>query len=306
MWGVGEWGLDREIEFRQRCLFTAPLSTVQNSTERRRTTNARSMPRRADQNCYSHAVNILTLPADENEVRNVPPSRQAEDKARLTREGKLLALAMQEKERRKHQDPCKTAKGPLRKTETPGAPNKVNKLDLSALRRPIEDVMRESPRTMPKRPQDVSMLLASVGGSRPPTACSRPPTACSRPVTARSRPASTARPGTAASTRPGTGISVLQREITQELENNDASGAFRASLEHELERLEERKLAARQAAQEEVEAEAEEAQEIAPLSRDEPPSRCSSRRSHRSSTITSCSKGRVVEARAAQSTIEIS
>ena len=274
------------------------------------------MPRRPDQNVYSHAVNILTLPVDENEVRNVPPSRQAEDKARATREGKLIALAMQEKERRKHQDPCKTAKGPLRKTETPSAPNKVNKLDLSALRRPIEDVMRESPRT--KRPQDVSMLLASVGGSRPPTASSRPPTACSRPVTAcsrpatgRSRPASTARPGTAASTRPGTtrpgtGISVLQREITQELENNDASGAFRASLEHELERLEERKLAARQAAQEEVEVEAEEAQEIAPLARDEPPSRCSSRRSHRSSTITSCSKGRVAEARAAQTTIEIS
>ena len=274
------------------------------------------MPRRPDQNVYSHAVNILTLPVDENEVRNVPPSRQAEDKARATREGKLIALAMQEKERRKHQDPCKTAKGPLRKTETPSAPNKVNKLDLSALRRPIEDVMRESPRT--KRPQDVSMLLASVGGSRPPTASSRPPTDCSRPVTAcsrpatgRSRPASTARPGTAASTRPGTarpgtGISVLQREITQELENNDASGAFRASLEHELERLEERKLAARQAAQEEVEVEAEEAQEIAPLARDEPPSRCSSRRSHRSSTITSCSKGRGAEARAAQTTIEIS
>ena len=110
------------------------------------------------------------------------------------------------------------------------------------------------------------MLLASVGGSRPPTASSRPPTDCSRPVTAcsrpatgRSRPASTARPGTAASTRPGTarpgtGISVLQREITQELESNDASGAFRASLEHELERLEERKLAARQAAQAEVQA----------------------------------------------------
>ena len=270
------------------------------------------MPRRADQNVYSHAVNILTLPVDENEVvRNVPPSRQAEDKTRATREGKLVALAMQEKERRKHQDPCKTAKGPPRKTETPGAPNKVNKLDLSALRRPIEDVMRASPRTKPKRPQDVSMLLASVGGSRPPTACSRPPTASSRPVTACSRPASTARPGTAASTRPGTarpgtGISVLQREITQELENNDASGAFRASIEHELERLEERKLAARQAAQEGVEAGAEEAQEIAPLSRDEPPSRCSSRRSQRSSTITSCSKGRVVQARAAQSTIEIS
>ena len=270
------------------------------------------MPRRSDQNVYSHAVNILTLPVDENEVvRNVPPSRQAEDKARATREGKLVALAMQEKERRKHQDPCKTAKGPSPKMETPGAPNKVNKLDLSALRRPIEDVMRESPRTKPKRPQDVSMLLASVGGSRPPTACSRPPTASSRPVTACSRPASTARPGTAASTRPGTarpgtGISVLQREITQELESNDASGAFRASLEHELERLEERKLAARQAAQEGVEAEAEEAQEIAPLARDEPPSRCSSRRSQRSSTITSCSKGRVVQARAAQSTIEIS
>ena len=65
-------------------------------------------------------------------------------------------------------------------------------------------------------------------------------------------------------------------------------------------------MAARQAAQEEVEVEAEEAQEIAPLARDEPPSRCSSRRSHRSSTITSCSKGRVAEARAAQTTIEIS
>ena len=182
-----------------------------------------------------------------------------------------MALAMQEKERRKNQDPCETARGPFRKTETPRAPNKVNKLDLSALRRPIEDVMRAvSPRAA-QRPRDVSMLLASaggtsvggasVGGSRPPTACSRPPTAASsRPVTARSRPASTARPVTAASTRPGTarpgtGISVLQREITQELESNDATGAFRASLEHELERLEERKLAARQAAQAEVPAE---------------------------------------------------
>ena len=230
-----------------------------------------------------------------------------------------MALAMQEKERRKNQDPCETARGPFRKTtETPRAPNKVNKLDLAALRRPIEDVMRASPRAA-QRPRDVSMLLASaggtsvggasVGGSRPPTACSRPPTAASsRPVTARSRPASTARPVTAASTRPGTarpgtGISVLQREITQELESNDATGAFRASLEHERERLE---LAARQAAQAEVPAEvpAEQVEE-APLPRDEPPSRCSSRRSQRSSTITSCSKGRVAEARAAQSTIEI-
>ena len=291
------------------------------------------MPRRPDQNHYSHKVNILVLPVDENEVRNAPPSRQAEDKARAAREAKLMALAMQEKERRKNQDPCETARGPFRKTETPRAPNKVNKLDLAALRRPIEDVMRTSPRAT-QRPRDVSMLLASaggtsvggasVGGSRPPTAGSRPPTACSRPptaassrpVTARSRPASTARPVTAASTRPGTarpgtGISVLQREITQELESNDATGAFRASLEHELERLEERKLAARQAAQAEVQAEvpaevpAEQVEE-APLPRDEPPSRCSSRRSQRSSTITSCSKGRVAEARAAQSTIEIS
>ena len=285
------------------------------------------MPRRPDQNHYSHKVNILVLPVDENEVRNAPPSRQAEDKARAAREAKLMALAMQEKERRKNQDPCETARGPFRKTtETPRAPNKVNKLDLAALRRPIEDVMRASPRAA-QRPRDVSMLLASaggtsvggtsvggasVGGSRPPTACSRPPTAASsRPVTARSRPASTARPVTAASTRPGTarpgtGISVLQREITQELESNDATGAFRASLEHELERLEERKLAARQAAQAEVPAEvpAEQVEET-PLPRDEPPSRCSSRRSQRSSTITSCSKGRVAEARAAQSTIEI-
>lgn len=277
------------------------------------------MPRRPDQNHYSHKVNILVLPVDENEVRNVPPSRQAEDKARTAREAKLMALAMQEKERRKNQDPCETARGPFHKTETPRAPNKVSKLDLSALRRPIEDVMRASPRAA-QRPRDVSMLLASaggtsvggasVGGSRTPTAAS------SRPVTARSRPASTARPVTAASTRPGTarpgtGISVLQREITQELESNDASGAFRASLEHELERLEERKLAARQAAQAEVQAEVpaevqvEQVEEV-PLPRDEPPSRCSSRRSQRSSTITSCSKGRVAEARAAQSTIEIS
>ena len=275
------------------------------------------MPRRPDQNHYSHKVNILVLPVDENEVRNAPPSRQAEDKARAAREAKLMALAMQEKERRKNQDPCETARGPFRQTKTPRAPNKVNKLDLAALRRPIEDVMRTSPRAA-QRPRDVSMLLASaggtsVGGSRPPTACSRPPTAASsRPVTARSRPASTARPVTAASTRPGTarpgtGISVLQREITQQLESNDATGAFRASLEHELERLEERKLAAQQAAQAEVPAEvpAEQVEE-APLPRDEPPSRCSSRRSQRSSTITSCSKGRVAEARAAQSTIEIS
>ena len=244
------------------------------------------MPRRPDQNHYSHKVNILVLPVDENEVRNVPPSRQAEDKARTAREAKLMALAMQEKERRKNQDPCETARGPFHKTETPRAPNKVSKLDLSALRRPIEDVMRASPRAA-QRPRDVSMLLASaggtsvggasVGGSRTPTAAS------SRPVTARSRPASTARPVTAASTRPGTarpgtGISVLQREITQELESNDASGAFRASLEHELERLEERKLAARQAAQAEVQAEVpaevqvEQVEEV-PLPRDEPPDR---------------------------------
>ena len=279
------------------------------------------MPRRADQNVYSHAVNILTL--NENEVRNVPPSRQADDKARAMHERKLGALALQEKERRKHQDPCKTARALPRKTETPGAPHKVNKLDLSALRRPVDDVMREPPWT--KQPENVSMLLASRGGSRPPTACSRPPTACSRPATAcsrpatacssrpataRSRPASTARPGTAASrpgtARPGTGLSALQREIAKELESNDASGEFRSCLEGELERLEERKLAARQAAQEEEAQEVQEAQEIAPLARDEPPSRCSSRRSHRSSTITSCSKRRVEQARAAQSTLELS
>ena len=77
------------------------------------------MPRRPDQNHYSHKVNILVLPVDENEVRNAPPSRQAEDKARAAREAKLMALAMQEKERRKNQDPCETARGPFRKTETP-------------------------------------------------------------------------------------------------------------------------------------------------------------------------------------------
>ena len=50
------------------------------------------MPRRPDQNHYSHKVNILVLPVDENEVRNVPPSRQAEDKARAAREAKLYRL----------------------------------------------------------------------------------------------------------------------------------------------------------------------------------------------------------------------
>ena len=117
------------------------------------------MPRRPDQNHYSHKVNILVLPVDENEVRNAPPSRQAEDKARAAREAKLMALAMQERDRRKNQDPCETARGPFRKTETPRAPNKVNKLDLAALRRPIEDVMRTSPRAT-QRPRDVSMPVS--------------------------------------------------------------------------------------------------------------------------------------------------
>ena len=281
---------------------------------------------------YSHAVNILNL--ENEEVKNIPVSRQADGNARGARERKLIALALQEKERRKHQDPCKTSEGPPRRKETPKAPNNVN---LAAPRRPAGDAMREPNRTKLKQPEDVSTLLASRGGSCPPTArsrlttgCSRPTTACSRPPTACSRPARTARHGSATSriagtARPGTGLSALQREVAQEeFESNDASGAFPSSLEHGLQRLEERReLAAREvareavqeAAQEEMREEAQEAAQetalditlgMALLARDEPPNRCSSsHRSHRSSTITSCSKRRVEQARAAQSTIEI-
>eukprot|EP00320_Phaeocystis_rex_P012006 CAMPEP_0119094770 /NCGR_PEP_ID=MMETSP1178-20130426/167318_1 /TAXON_ID=33656 /ORGANISM="unid sp, Strain CCMP2000" /LENGTH=59 /DNA_ID=CAMNT_0007078525 /DNA_START=32 /DNA_END=208 /DNA_ORIENTATION=- len=56
--------------------------------------------------------------------------------------------------------------------------------------------MRQPPRT--KQPEDVSMILASMGGSRPPTGCSRA-TSASRHPTAQRPGTGTTRPGSAAS-----------------------------------------------------------------------------------------------------------
>ena len=211
-------------------------------------------------------VNILVLDK-ENEQQHRENVKARADAIRSQREGKLQALALQEKQRRQHQDPFKTARGPAPR-ETPRAPNKVAPtkppaapaLSLAALRLPIDDVMNGHTQLFkgPKR-EDVSMLLASTG-SRPPTASSRPPTASvrldtavsrpstaqrvfpegnePRPPTAGSRPptaGTAARPGTAASS-----LSQLQRQLEEQL-TVDGSGRFRYCLEKELEKLKERK-----------------------------------------------------------------
>ena len=113
-------------------------------------------------------VNILVLDK-ENEQQHRENVKARADAIRSQREGKLQALALQEKQRRQHQDPFKTARGPAPR-ETPRAPNKVAPtkppaapaLSLAALRLPIDDVMNGHTQQGPKR-EDVSMLLASTG-----------------------------------------------------------------------------------------------------------------------------------------------
>ena len=263
------------------------------------------------------------------------------NKSRAALERELQLLASQEQQQ---QEPLSTGSVQLRKTDTPGAPRRelshidrqvkgrsgpaVPTLTLAALRRPVDDMMPGSPFGLP--PSTASARPASV--VRPGTATSRASTAMPP------------QPAQQSSSRPSTGLSELRRELDQQLAV-DGDGALRARLAKEIVHADTEKeflqavlrkraapnltdpaqqlqaqsrgpeqqlrpvtsrpyieLAAPTPCHEPAEEQSSERHSSEVSSEMRPPS---SRSSDRASRITTCSKGRVQEARAAQSTIDL-